>query len=413
MEHINLTHLQKLIKTSIEANFDSAYWVTAEINEIKVNAAGHCYIEFVQKSEKTDYLEAKMSAVIWASMFRLLKSFFETTTGRSLESGIKVLVKAYVQYHELYGLSLNIIDIDPSYTVGSIEIQRQQTIARLKDEGVFDMNRELDFPLLPQRIAVISSQQAAGYQDFMQHLNRNEYGYKYTTRLFTATLQGRDAEKSIINALDNVYNQINEFDVVVVIRGGGSQADLSSFDSYRLAYHVAQFPLPVLTGIGHDKDVSITDMVAHQMLKTPTAVASFLISCITEQETVLMEYAEQLDNILQSVVSDEINKLNLLTSRIRSVIQNNVAREQMRLDNWYPKQIATASQYLIKSQQQIIDKLAVKVELNNPFAILQKGYSLTIYNGKPVSSVNQLNEDAEIETIFADGKIKSHITSIN
>lgn len=409
MEQFTLIQLQKLIKAGIESQHESAYWVIAEINELKINSAGHCYIELVQKNEKNDFLEAKISAIIWAGMFNLLQSYFETSTGKKLDAGIKVLVKTYVQYHELYGLSLNITDIDPSYTIGNIELQRQKTIQKLQSEGIFDMNRELDFPLIPQRIAIVSSKQAAGYQDFIQQLTNNEYNYKFHTQLYTATLQGKDAEQSIINALDTIYNQYSNFDVVVIIRGGGSQADLSYFDSYRLAYHVAQFPLPILTGIGHDKDISITDMVAFKMLKTPTAVAAFLTNCLLEQESGLLKLAEKVETILSTKIFTETNRLNIYLSQLQTLVRNNINKQQILLSNWLPKQISTASKHIVNNQKQHISKLSAQIEANNPYNILNRGYSLTFQNGKIIKSINDIKINNDIETLLVDGKFTSHI----
>ena len=274
--HVTLTQLQRSIKTSLEAAFPKSLWVSAEVAELKVNSSGHCYLELVEKAPFTDVALSQARATIWRAVYQKVSRRFETETGQRLTAGMRILAQVSVTYHELYGFSLNVSDIDPTFTLGELERQRQLTIAQLQKDGVWDMNRELPLPLLTDRIAVISSPQAAGYQDFMEQLRRSPYRCDAT--IFEAVVQGAGAEDDIIAALDAIAGRLEQFDLVVIIRGGGSAVDLSCFDGYRLCAHVAQFPLPIVTGIGHDKDVSVTDMVAHTMLKTPTAVAAWLVS---------------------------------------------------------------------------------------------------------------------------------------
>ncbi len=261
-KHISLGELQALIKQGVAAAHPFPYWVVAEIGELKVNYAGHCYLELVEKGGENAVPRARAQAVIWKNHYAMIASYFRQATGGELEAGMKVLVKAAVNFHELYGLSLNISDIEPSYTLGDLEAQRRETIARLQKEGIWDMNRELDLPAVLQRLAVISSAQAAGYQDFMNELGGNPAGYAYRVTLFAAVMQGAQTEESVIAALDAVAERMDDFDAVVVIRGGGSQSDLAAFNGYRLTAHLAQFPLPVLTGIGHDKDTIKTRVSA-------------------------------------------------------------------------------------------------------------------------------------------------------
>ena len=258
-QHITLSELQSLIKRGIDDAHPLPYWVTAEISELKVNYSGHCYLELVEKGGANHVPKAKISAVIWRSTYGMIASYFGASTGgQTLCAGLKVLVKALVSYHELYGLSLQITDIDPSYTLGDMERQRRQTIEQLQRDGVFDMNRELPMPAVVQRLAVVSSRNAAGYQDFMKELSSGPYRFEVT--LFDAFMQGAESEESIVRALETVADALDDFDAVVLIRGGGSQSDLGSFDSYRLCCHLAQFPLPVIAGIGHDKDRSVADL---------------------------------------------------------------------------------------------------------------------------------------------------------
>lgn len=271
-EHISLVELQLVLKRRIEDATPLPLWVAAEIGEVHTNRSGHCYMELVEKGGDNGVPRAKVSAVVWRSAWGALRPYFVSETGRELAAGMKVLLRVTASYHELYGLSLVVSDIDPLYTLGEQQRQRQETIARLQREGVFDMNRSLDMPFAPQRVAVVSSASAAGYQDFMNELAASGFGFEVT--LFDATMQGHGAEDSVIEALEKVA--AGDFDIVVLVRGGGAQSDLAAFDSYRLAGHVAQFPLPVVAGIGHDKDLSVVDMVAAVSLKTPTAVAGWL-----------------------------------------------------------------------------------------------------------------------------------------
>jgi exodeoxyribonuclease VII large subunit len=275
-----LSELNLLIRDTLQEAFPETVWVVAEISELKENRSGHCYLELIEKKEAGDEITARARATIWSYTYRMLKSYFETTTGRLLASGLKVRVQVSVEFHPLYGLSLNIKDIDPAYTIGDMALRRSEIINRLKTEGIFTMNKGLPLPEVPQKIAIVSSATAAGYQDFVNQLVDNFYGFVFYLKLFEATMQGTEATPSIIRALERIYRYADFFDAVIIIRGGGAQADLSCFDTYELGAHVAQFPLPIFTGIGHEKDDTVVDLVAHSRLKTPTAVAEFLISGI-------------------------------------------------------------------------------------------------------------------------------------
>ena len=296
---LTLFELNQQIKEAICDAIPGAVWVTAEISELKENRNGHCYLELVEK--RGDEIVARARATIWSYTYRILKPYFETTTGQFFSCDLKVLVKASVEFHPCYGLSLNIKDIDPAYTMGDMMLNRREIIERLKHEGIFGMNKELELPLVPQNIAVISSGTAAGYQDFINQLEMNSQGFKFYTHLFEAYMQGAGTVPSIISALEQIFKYDAFFDVVVVIRGGGATADLSSFDNYNLAFHITQFPLPVITGIGHEKDDTIIDLVAHTRLKTPTAVAEFLINGAGR-------FYEQLTG-LEEVVTERCRKI--------------------------------------------------------------------------------------------------------
>lgn len=452
-EPISLYELNRQIKSIIKDATEPAYWVFAEISELKTNVSGHCYLELVEKDEKTEYLKAKSRATIWSSTFRMISSYFESSAGMPLSQGMKVLVKVTVDFHELYGLSLNIIDIEPSYTVGELARKKQEIINRLMEEGVFDMNRELDFPRLPKRIAIISSHTAAGFGDFADQLMNNEYDFQFQVKLFPAFMQGDDAENSIIHALEIIHTYEDVFDVVVIIRGGGSQADLSCFNHYRLALHVAQFPLPVLTGIGHEQDETIVDLVAHTQLKTPTAVAEYLISCFLNEYEQLNELTSKLVRQTNERVETENVRISNMgyqcSMAVRQVVSGQNAKlQQVELSMRYGVQEAIAARYLIMNQftkdirnavrgrflknihrletirdmlvgasrsgtarmQNHLNILENRNQYLSPVEILKRGYSITRQNGKIVKDGELLHEGDLLETLFHKGKRRSRVT---
>jgi exodeoxyribonuclease VII large subunit len=405
---ISLKELQLIVKQAVEAIPD-AYWITAEVNELHESAAGHCFLELVQKDADSDRIVAKASANIWANVYRMLKSYFSSETGMDFGEGMKVLVRVAVQYHELYGLRLNILDIDAAYTAGEVALTRKKTIERLCADGVFDMNRELELPLLPQSIAVVSSERAAGYGDFMQQLHSNGHSYAFRTVLFQAAMQGKEAEPAIIDALERIYGRASEFDVVAILRGGGSQSDLSCFDSYTLASNVAQFPLPVITGIGHDRDVSVVDMVAHTMLKTPTAAAEFLVEKMAEQEALVEELWETLSETWSSILTGCERHLQQLSFALASHAQLHVQQEKRRVAEYLPKRLAQAAAQTLVRSRLVVDRLDSELKLVNPAGILQRGYSITLKNGARLCSANDVKAGDCIETILHNGKIASRV----
>jgi exodeoxyribonuclease VII, large subunit len=456
MEYLSLFDLQQKIRDSLIGSFPLPLWVVAEIGEMKLNYAGHCYLELVEKDDTDNVkIRAKVNANIWANKFRLLKTYFESSTRIALEEGLKILVKVDVRFHEVYGLSLNIVDIDPSYTIGEIKLQRNLIIQRLLNDGIVDLNKELQLPMVPQRIAVISSSTAAGYQDFVSHISANQFGYCFRIELFAAVMQGNEAEASIIAALERIYIQSNDFDVVVIIRGGGSQTDLVCFDSYAVAANVAQFPLPVLAGIGHDKDESIVDVVAHQSFKTPTAVANFLIDRLAEFEGELDDYAGEIVNLAQRLINDQkVRTLEVeygLLNKIRDLLKlhdvaigdigyaiskevNAVLNTQKRNADEMVHTLKTSVQFSLKRKRDVLqqidremefssrigltrlrntlDNLEVRLNASSPQAVLKKGYSLTLHNGQVVRKLEGLSGQ-EIETVLNAGRIKSKVIEID
>jgi exodeoxyribonuclease VII large subunit len=326
---LTLSALNLQIKEALLDAFPATVWVVGEISELKDNRSGHCYLELIEK-EGTEIV-ARSRATIWSYTYRMLKPYFETTTGQLFTQGIKILVQASVEYHPAYGLSLNIKDIDPTYTVGDLALQRKEIIDRLKSEGVFEMNKELELPLVPQKIAVISSATAAGYQDFMNQLETNEYGFKFYTKLFEAFMQGAGAVPSIVNALDRIYKYENFFDAVVIIRGGGATADLSSFDNYDLALNITQFPLPVVTGIGHEKDDTIIDLVAHTRLKTPTAVAAFFINGVERYYERMLELENAVVQYTRETLDFQKEKLERIAENLKYSVADFISERQIKL----------------------------------------------------------------------------------
>lgn len=329
---LSLDELQTLIRQGIDKAHPLPYWVTAEISEKKVNVSGHCYLELVEKGGANHVPKAKASAVIWRSQYAMIASYFRSTTGQELQAGMKVLVKVVVSYHALYGLSLQITDIDPAYTLGDMERQRLETIQKLHEDGVYDMNRELSLPCVMQRIAVVSSPRAAGYQDFMRELSAGTYRFEVT--LFEAFMQGNGAEDSIVEALSRAAERYEEFDVLVVIRGGGSQSDLGCFNSYRLCSYLAQFPLPVLTGIGHDKDQSVADLVAAVALKTPTAVAVSLKDRMEQFEGELDASYRWLSEATRALLHSETERLERAMMALNRLSESGVRTALFRMEQY-------------------------------------------------------------------------------
>lgn len=405
-----------------------AIWITAEIAEINLNRSGHCYLQLADKGENSDQPVAVARATIWSSTYRAIASYFSRVTGRNLERGMRVMLLVEPVFHELYGYSLNIKNIEPSFTIGDIERKRREILEHLKRDGVIEMNRMLEFPLFPKRIAVISSQTAAGWGDFKTHLSENNYGYHYYLKLFPAIMQGDSAEESVIQAFDLIASESENFDVVVIIRGGGSQTDLGCFDSYELASCVAQFPLPVIAGIGHERDITVIDYVAHTRVKTPTAAADLFIEAFLESETICRELAErvkravvtrvaeeQLCNervanrfavLVKQRLADEASLINICRQKALSNVVSTVERRNERLKVSALRMKAAVSQMLIKSSNRL-DKSEIVVRYSDPVRVLERGYSIALRNGKAVRSANELNSGDKVTMRFADGNVET------
>ncbi len=410
-DKISLTELQGLIRDRIYEALPGAFWVIAEIAEMKIQGAGHCYMELTGSDGPGGRITAKARATIWASKFRSLNTFFTASTGIPLRQGISILCKATVEYHELYGLSLNITDIDPAYTAGDMALRREAIIRRLTAEGVMEMNRELTLPPYPRYIAVVSSSKAAGYQDFINHLTGNPYGYVFKSELFEAVLQGELTESSVTEALNQISERAERFDAVVIIRGGGSTTDLSWFDSYNIAYHVTQFPLPVLTGIGHEKDISVTDMVAWKSLKTPTAVADYLVEHTMECENRIIDMAGSLTSAVTDALSSAGEQISSMQNRISATTRLivRVKREQV---NYHTATLRRSSASLLRSAKEETGRLENALRHLDPAGVMRRGFTLTAKNGLIVRSLAELEPGDTITTHFETGQAASTVKKI-
>lgn len=380
-----LSQLNKMVRDAINMQLPDEYWVEAELSECREHN-GHCYLELIEKDEHTNTPVARASAKCWRQTWLMVKPYFERTTGEPLRTGMKVLLKVYAQFHEAFGFSWIVTDIDPNYTLGDMARKRLEIIRQLKEEGVFDLQRELRIPLFAKRIAVISAENAAGYGDFCRQLEDNEYGFRFEVTLFPAIMQGEQVEQSIIAALERIYALNTSFDVVVIIRGGGATADLSGFDTLALAENVAQFPLPVITGIGHERDESILDMVAHTRVKTPTAAAALLI--------------DHLRQVLE--------RINSAQQRITTAIFQRIANQKMRLTNLQTLLPALVQRNLAEARHRI-EMLEVLLKSHDPQRLLSRGYSITLLNGRAVRDPQQLKAGDVLETRVEKGTIKSTV----
>lgn len=381
MEKYSLKELCDWIQEMVENDLPDRYWVCAEIASMSVR--GHCYMELVEKAEN-GILAAKVRATCWSNVYHLLAAYFLQETGQSLHTGLQVMLEVSVEYHAVYGLSLNVWNIDPTYTLGDLAKQRQATIQQLTEDGVMDLQKALQIPSLPRRVAVISSADAAGYGDFGDQLKHNRFGFKFHVQLYPAVVQGDTAARSVVQALNSIAALEEEWDVVVIIRGGGASTDMSCFDDYNLASHCAQFPLPIIAGIGHTRDVSVVDMVVHTSVKTPTAAAEWLIERVAEQVERVGSLMLRLQRATQNAVSREKNRLLLYEQQIFNAVRGKAVRERGKLDLWMKT-----------------------IELHSPERIFKMGYSLTMVNGKLVRSQSEVNEGDVLETHLHDGVIQS------
>ena len=402
--------LNRMVRESIELSMPDEYWVEAELSECR-ESRGHCYMELIQKDELSATPIAKASAKCWANKWLTIRPYFERTTGQQLHAGMKVLLKVYPQFHEAYGFSWIVSDIDPTYTLGDMARKRQEIIQKLKAEGVFDLQKELQLPMFCQRIAVISSQTAAGYGDFCNQLADNPYGFQVQTQLFPAIMQGEGVEQSIICALENIYdsqfsNLNSKFDAVVIIRGGGATSDMSGFDTLALAENVANFPIPIITGIGHDRDESILDMVSHTRVKTPTAAAAFLISHLKEVLDVIDNSQDLITRYAQQKLSTLNSQLSSLSESIPRLFSLVKTRQEAKIESLWIK-IPMLLERKLTGDTHRLQLIEERLKALDPTLLLARGYSITMHNGRAVRDASQLPPGTEIETRLARGTVHS------
>lgn len=426
---MTLYELNNLVRRSIETLLPGEYWVEAELSEVR-ESRGHCYLELIEKDERSATPIAKASAKCWRQTWMIVRPHFERVTGQTLRAGMKVMLKVYAQFHENYGFSWVVTDIDPTYTLGDMARKRLEIVKQLKEEGVFDLNKQLPLPLFTQRIAVISSETAAGYGDFCAQLRDNDYGFRFSVELFSAIMQGEQVERSIIEALNTINDRGEEFDCVVIIRGGGATSDMSGFDTLALAENVANFPLPVITGIGHDRDESVLDMVAHTNVKTPTAAAALLISNLKtvadtlddrssrlartltsrmERERLrLANAATRLPSLYATVKTRHDSRLALLSNRLIAALRQRAADCGHQIDN-LASRLAPAASAHMERQRHSIELLAQRAAALDPQLLLRRGYSVTLLDGHAIHDTSNLKPGIEITTRVEHGTFTSTI----
>lgn len=430
---LTLYELNNLVSEVISSVMPDEYWVEAEISELRV-VRGNCYMELVQKAEDTRTPMARASAKCWRTYWILVQSSFERVTGRQLCPGMKVMMRVHADFHEAYGFSWIVTDINPEYTLGDIARRRREIIARLKEEGVFDLQKELIIPLFAQRVAVISSDNAAGYDDFCNQLQNNEKGLAFSVKLYPAVMQGESTEDSVIEALDRIYKDEDKFDVVVIIRGGGATSDLSGFDTLSLAENVANFPLPIIVGIGHNRDESVLDLVANMSVKTPTAAAAFLIDRLAavaarvdaaatslskyvtnriEQEKSRIKYLSTvLPSLYAAVKSRENMRISRMSDSLYVAVRQIVASEKARLD-LMPQRLSGAWRQAVTGESHRLQMLEQRVAASDPKRMLARGYTLTLHDGRAVTDLSSLKKGDMLTTLFAGGEVMSEVNKIS
>ena len=428
VNHLSLYELNSLVRDVISMSLPDSYWVEAELSEAREGYGGHCYMELIEKDERSNTPIAKAHASCWRNRWMLLKPQFERVTGQRIHAGMKVLLKVHAQFHENYGFSWIVDDLDPTYTMGDMARKRMEIIQTLKEEGVFDLQKELTLPMFCQRIAVISSATAAGYGDFCNQLADNGYGLQFTTALFAATMQGEGVEQSVISALNRINEEWENWDCVVIIRGGGATSDLSGFDTLALAENVANFPLPIITGIGHERDESVLDMISFQRVKTPTAAAAFLVDHLTEVYARIEDAQEAIVNYVKRRLQVERMKFERLSTQIPTLFSLVKVRQSNRLDQLLNRLKVKAERIpadglhrlemlearlkepvarKLERELHRIDMLSQRAIAQDPERLLSRGYSITLKDGKSIKDASQLKAGDEIETRFAKGVAKA------
>ena len=406
-ESLTLYELNRQVSVAVSQHFRLPVWVTAEIAQLSVASNGHCYLDLVEQDPDTRATRAKARATVWANRWAVVRATFEAGTGQMLTAGIKVLVQVQVTMHEAYGYTLNILNIDPSYTLGEMQRKRQEIIRRLTEDGIIDANRSLTLPRLTQRIAIVSANTAAGYGDFCHQLANNEWHLQFYTHIFAAAMQGEQTAPSVIRALDHIYQHAELFDAVVIIRGGGAVSDLNSFDDYELALNVANFPLPVIVGIGHERDSTVLDVVAHTSVKTPTAAAAFLIDRLTNELATLTQLQEMMLDATRGRTERESVRLDRITNAVRD--SHLRLGQQLNHLTLLRERLTMLLHSRIEQEQQRTTYLQRAIDMAQPENILRRGFSITRRNGKAIKSAAEVQPGDTLETQTADGTIRSTI----
>ena len=387
-DYIDLFEFQTRLKQGIESLFPDRIWIKAEVSAVKARSGGHCYLELSQSEDAG--LVAKANAIIWSSKYRFIAPYFESVTGSPLQEGMVVLVEVQATYSQLYGFSLIINDIDPEFTVGAKELERQRTIERLQKEGLMDLQKELALPRLPYDIAVISAEDAAGYRDFMRHTGENQYGFRFNFELYPALMQGTDCPASVIAALDAVLDSGRDYDAVLILRGGGSKLDLSCFDDYEMAAVIAQYPLPVLTAIGHDQDFHVCDMVAHEYVKTPTALADLLLEMYEDEDAALTAFQTRIKLAF-------VNRLSFMESA--------VDRLQARIKGAFVVKVS--------QMEAALSLIEARINAADPRKILERGYALAVdADGVVLKGTGRSRKGDKVSVMFSDGVLDCLVENI-
>lgn len=409
---LTLYELNNRVRQLFAEHLSEQYWVQAELSDVRINPAGHCYVEFVQKDARGNSLVAKARGTVWSNVFHMLRPYFEKETGQPFVAGIKVLVMVKVEFHELYGYSLTVVDIDPSYTVGDMVRRRREILFQLEQEGVLYLNKELSLSLVPQRIAVISSATAAGYGDFCNQLTSNPYGLHFHVALYPAVMQGDRSESSIIEALTHILDSQDEWDAVVIIRGGGAVSDLSGFDTYMLAAACAQFPIPIITGIGHERDDTVLDVVAHTRVKTPTAAAEFLINRVHEAALSLEAKAGYINEYMHYRLQNESFHLDEIARRIPAALTLRCLHEEHKIAQLWQREKVAVCHFLQQAshQLQLIEQRVAGCDYHR---LLSRGFSLTLKDGCALTDASQLKSGDIVFTRLNKGEIVSQVVSVD
>ena len=406
-ESITLLQLNRQVAQTINEAFAEPIWVVAEIAQLNVAGNGHCYLELIEKSKRTDAVTAKAKAMIWSNRWWAISQTFEQECRQRLQAGLKVLLEVHVQMHEAYGYSLIVQDIDPSFTMGEMQRKRQEIIQRLTDEGMIDVNKSLPLPRLTQRLAIVSAETAAGYGDFCHQLENNEYGLKFYTHLFPAIMQGEKTEDSVIRALERIFGHQEKFDAVVIIRGGGAVSELNSFDSYELALNIANFPLPVIIGIGHERDTTVLDAVAHTSVKTPTAAAAFLIERLANEWSHIIDLQDEMHIAVHERMEREMLRLERITQSVRGT--QITLGQQLNSILLLQERIKMLTTQRVLTEQQKLSFMEKSIELSKPDNILSRGFSITRKDGKAIRNIQDIHPGDKLETQTAQGVFRSRV----